>query len=447
MLSIYRVRKISSLLLSLVLVVTIAVNPIGSYVNGFNSSSNLSSTLSTTQQPQQQQVSSYNFVLEDDGFKITNQIKELLRERIDSNKTNAAIAIGLVDKNGTQFYGYGQLSNNSSNTKIDQNTIFAIGSNTKVFTALLLADMVYKGLVNLDDPIENYLPSNVTVPQYKGHKITLENLATHTSGLPEWPYNYCPQYDPSRASVQDSIQFRLGLIDCTKDYTLEQFYQALSNTSLLGEPGSKFHYSTFGSGLLGHILVLKSNMSSYEELLQKRILDVLGMNSTGINLSEQDKKRLAIGHYKGQEIPSWNLSAPIEGGGAIFSTTSDMVKFLSANIGLIKTVLDKPMQDSHLIRHDTGQLLPNNLQTSEAAELGYYVGLGWIVTTNFGHEIIWHNGATASGYNAFMGFNPTTERAVVILTSDDITSNNISNIVFNDKDMLSNMVMDLLTNN
>src|SRR5690606_10059140 len=118
-------------------------------------------------------------------------------------------------------------------------------------------------------------------------------------------------------------QFRLGLIDCTKDYTLEQFYQALSNTSLLGEPGSQFHYSTFGSGLLGHILVLKSNMSSYEELLQKRILDVLGMNSTGINLSEQDKKRLAIGHYKGQEIPSWNLSAPIEGGGAIFSTTSD----------------------------------------------------------------------------------------------------------------------------
>src|SRR5690606_29977553 len=98
MLSIYRVRKISSLLLSLVLMVTIGVNPIESYVNGFNSSSNLSSILSTSQQPQQQQVSSDNFVLEDDGFKITNQIKELLRERIDNNKTNAAIAIGLVDK-------------------------------------------------------------------------------------------------------------------------------------------------------------------------------------------------------------------------------------------------------------------------------------------------------------------------------------------------------------
>jgi CubicO group peptidase (beta-lactamase class C family) len=446
MLSVFPVRKLSSLLLSFVLMVTIGVNSVESPVNGSTTASNITSTSSSPLLLPSQQDLPFNSTSEDDESKITEQIKELLRERIDNNKTNAAIAIGLVDKNGTQFYSYGQLSHNS-NAKVDQNTIFAIGSNTKVFTALLLVVMVNNGLVNLDDPVERYLPVNVTVPQYKGHKITLEDLATHTSGLPEWPYNYCPQYDPSRASVQDSIQFRLGLINCTKDYTMKQFYQAFSNTSLSGEPGSQFHYSTFGSGLLGHILVLKSNMSSYEELLQKRILDVLGMNSTGINLSEQDKMRLAIGHYKGQEIPMWNLSAPIEGGGAIYSTAADMVKFLSANIGLIKTVLDKPMQDSHLIRHGTGQLLPNNLQTSEGAKLDYYVGLGWIISTNFGHEIIWHNGATASGYNAFMGFNPTTERGVVILTSDDITSNNVSNIVFNDKDTLSNLIMDLLTRN
>ena len=66
---------------------------------------------------------------------------------------------------------------NSSNATVDENTVFSIGSNTKVFTAILLADLVNKGLVNLDDPIENYLPSYVTVPQYKGHKITIEDLA------------------------------------------------------------------------------------------------------------------------------------------------------------------------------------------------------------------------------------------------------------------------------
>ncbi len=97
----------------------------------------------------------------------------------------------MSDPNGTQFYGHGKLSN-TSNATVDQNTIFAIGSNTKVFTTILLADMVNKGLIKLNDPIEKYLPSNVKVPQYKGHKITIEDLATHTSGLPNLPSNYCP---------------------------------------------------------------------------------------------------------------------------------------------------------------------------------------------------------------------------------------------------------------
>ena len=82
----------------------------------------------------------------------------LLNDLVDKNKTNGAIAIGFVDPNGTLFYGHGKLSN-TSNAMVDQNTIFAIGSNTKVFTTILLADMVNKGLVKLDDPIEKYLPS------------------------------------------------------------------------------------------------------------------------------------------------------------------------------------------------------------------------------------------------------------------------------------------------
>ena len=93
------------------------------------------------------------------------------------------MAIGLIDPNGTQFYGYGKLSNTSNNVTIDENTVFTIGSTTKVFTTILLADMISKGLINLDDPIEKYLPSNVSVPQFNGHKITIEDLATHTSGL------------------------------------------------------------------------------------------------------------------------------------------------------------------------------------------------------------------------------------------------------------------------
>jgi len=203
-------------------------------------------------------------------------------------------------------------------------------------------------------------------------------------------------------------------MNCTKDYTFDQFYQALSNTSLSREPGSKFEYSNFGIGLLGHILTLRSNLSSYDELLSKRILDVLDMNSTSIGLSDAQESRLAIGHFNGgQELPTWNASSPIAPGPALHSTVIDMLKFLSANIGLIKTKLDDAMQESHLIRHSTNRLLPNNepalFKTDEfnADKLGFYVGVGWMVVTNFGQEILWHSGSTPDGYNAFVVFSPT----------------------------------------
>jgi serine-type D-Ala-D-Ala carboxypeptidase/endopeptidase len=379
-------------------------------------------------------------------FEITDNLKALIKDKIDSNKSNAAMAIGFIDPNGTQFYGYGKLSNASNNATIDENTVFAIGSNTKVFTTILLADMVNKGLINLDDPIEKYLPSNVSVPQFNGHKITIEDLATHTSGLPEFPDNYCTYFfDLAQSGVPDSVQFRTDVFNCTKEYTFEQFYQALSNFTLTREPGSKVEYSTFGTALLGHILALKSNMSSFDELLKHDMLDVLGMNDTGFVLSDSQKSRLAVGHFNGEELPTLNFSNSIAPGGGLHSTVSDMLKFLSANMGLIKTELDSAMQESHLIRLNSGQVLPNNLQTSEKnSNIGLYVGLGWFITTNYGHEVIWHNGATMGGYNAYMAFNPTTERGIVILCSTDLADINVTTISFSQNDELSSLTWSLL---
>lgn len=131
-------------------------------------------------------------------FKITDEIWDRINALVNSNRTKAGIVIGIVDLNGTQFYSNGKISN-ANNATLDQNTIFAIDSNTKVFTTILLAEMVEEGLIKLNEPIDKYLPSNVIVPQYKGHKITIEDLATHTSGLPEFPSNYCPSFAISNA--------------------------------------------------------------------------------------------------------------------------------------------------------------------------------------------------------------------------------------------------------
>ncbi len=89
--------------------------------------------------------------------------------------------------------------------------------------------------------------------------------------------------------------------------------------------------------------------------------------------------------------------------------------------------------------------MPNNLQASTKGDnIESYIGLRWSITTNLDHEIIWHNGITIGGYTAFMAFNPVLERCIVILSSADYANNNISNIVFNQKDKLSSLIWDLL---
>src|SRR5439155_22201898 len=134
-------------------------------------------------------------------------------------KSKAAIVVGFIDPNGTRIFSFGNMSK-ANNIPVDENTLFDIGSITKTFTTVLLADMVERGIVNLTDPIEKYLPASVKVPQFNGHKITLD-LATHTSGLPDYPPNM-PLYGPG-----------------FQKYTLKQMYHALSNIALTRDPGSK----------------------------------------------------------------------------------------------------------------------------------------------------------------------------------------------------------------
>ena len=153
-------------------------------------------------------------------------------------------------------------------------TVFEIGSGTKVFTSLLLADMAHRGEVALDDTIGKYLPPDVKMPERNGRSITLVDLATHTSGLPRLPTNLSPK-DPNNPYA---------------DYSVEQFYQFLSTYQLTRDIGSQYEYSNLGGGLLGHILALRAGMS-YEALVESRICDPLGMNSTRITLIPEMKRR------------------------------------------------------------------------------------------------------------------------------------------------------------
>jgi CubicO group peptidase (beta-lactamase class C family) len=118
---------------------------------------------------------------------LLNEVKVTILKQL-GNESNG-VSIGFISPNGTEVTGYGNISK-ANNTKVDGDTIFGISSIAKTFTTALLADMVKRGLVNFDDPLEKYLPVTAKVPTYNGHKITIENLATHTSGLPTFPIGF-----------------------------------------------------------------------------------------------------------------------------------------------------------------------------------------------------------------------------------------------------------------
>lgn len=311
------------------------------------------------------------------------------------NKSKASIVIGFIDSNGTKVYGFGNISKDN-NIPVSGTTLFDIGSITKTFTTLVLADMTTQGIINLDDPIERYLPEWVKVPQYNGTQITLENLATHTSGLP---------FMPSNIWLNDTIG------NLNPDYNSTQMYQALSNITLSTKPGTKFLYSDFGMGLLGHILTLKEGGISYEQLVKNRILDILGMNDTKITLSENEiKHKFPVGHLNGSEIETPVVPEVIAGAGALRSTADDLLKYLSANMGLLHTTLEESIHLQHLIQHPGP--IPNPMNYSG------YIALGWGVLTNFGTETLSHAGAI-NGWNSYAGFTPTKQIGLVLLCSCD----------------------------
>jgi serine-type D-Ala-D-Ala carboxypeptidase/endopeptidase len=359
--------------------------------------------------------------LEDsDKQQISLAVKKFIIDQI-VNTSKSAIVIGFIGTNGTSVYSFGNISE-SNNRPINGNTLFNIDSITKTFTTLGLADMVNQGIVKLSDPIAKYLPSNVTVPEFNGIKIKIEDLATHTSGLP---------YMPSNIWINNTIG------DLNPNYTLSQLYQALSNTTLSWKPGSKFLYSDFGIGLLGHILTIQEGGISYEQMIKNRIFNVLGMNDTKITLSENDiKNRFPVGHLNGSEIQTPQIPSVLAGAGAFRSTANDMLKYLSANLGLLHTILDDSIQLQHLIRHPG--IIENPMTYSE------YVALGWRVLTDLGKEVIAHKGSI-DGWNSFIGFIPSKEKGVILLCScdtDDVDMNNLGFVLLNlsgieilDKDM------------
>lgn len=291
------------------------------------------------------------------------------------------LVVGLLDGEHRVVRGFGRLSADDPTTP-GADTVFEIGSVSKVFTGLLLADAVVQGLVALTDPVQKYLPDGVTLPMASDQPIELWHLATHSSGLPRLP-------DMRGADPHDPYAH----FDATT------LHAALGKLRLRREPGEKYEYSNFGFGLLGHVLTLRAEQPDYASLLRVRITTPLGMPDTVVDLDADRRARLAPPHAaSGEPDHLWQLAA-LAGAGGMRSTMQDMLRFAAAQLDPPPTLAAAVRSTQE--RHHDGQN-------------GIAMGLGWHLARD-GITMV-HSGQTG-GYHSYLAVVPSTDRAVCILTN------------------------------
>lgn len=323
--------------------------------------------------------------------KDTNDLQDKVDEKCAQYLSDGkGVGLYVVIVQGDKVYskGYG-VTDKESNVPPDNNTVFEIGSISKVFTAEMAQLLVEEGKMNWSDNILKYIPKNAIPP--KDDSTTLLNLVTHTSGYPRLPKSWVSKLSTNMCDPYSSL-------------TINDVYDAVRRAEDKKAPDlNKSAYSNLGAGLLGHIMEWKTG-KTYEQLLQQYIAGPLQMHNT-TTLVNDNNTQYATGYdEKGNKTCHWTLPV-LQGAGAIKSNGQDMLRFLRANMG-DGSALSKSFAVTH--------------QHVDASEDGS-VALGWHIDYLSGvlykiGPIVWHNGGTG-GFRSYMGFIPGSNTGVVVLSN------------------------------
>jgi CubicO group peptidase (beta-lactamase class C family) len=333
-------------------------------------------------------------------------VKAMLQQLVDGHGIRG-IVVGLLDEAGTRRV-FARGNPGPDARSLDAESVFEIGSMTKVFTGILLADMVRRGQVEPADSVADLLPPGTRVPARNGKMITLLSLTTHFSGLPLMPTNLAP------ANPENPFA----------DYSVRQLYEGLSGYVLQRDPDDRFEYSNVGVALLGHVLALRAG-TTYEALVSDRILRPVGMSHTAVTVTPWMKDHLVRGHNSaGNPVANWDFPT-LAGMGGLRSTMNDLLAFAAANLSSEDTGLTLAMRMSHRGLRQIGEGveypgLPSAFRQAR-------VGFNWFISRPGERRITWTVGLT-SGYSTFLGLDLEARRAVVVLTNTGL--NNVDYVGF-----------------
>ena len=319
-----------------------------------------------------------------------DEIHKILAERVSENEKDIGIVVGVIDpqsgSDNWRIISYGH-RNAGDARPLDGNTVFEIASGTKVFTALLLADMVEKNEVALSDPASKYLP-DIKLPERNGRSITLADLATHTSGLPFMPADAPPLNDPSAAK-----------------YSVDDLKRYLGGYQLTREIGSEWDYSNIGYWVLSEALAARAG-KEIKALIRQRVLIPLKMPDTDFELSAKMKPNLAPGHDNALQpappVSSMSIYSIMPAGGGLYSTANDLLTFLSEYMGYEPSLLAPAMKTALSVHRP---VKPGNEQA-----------LGWNIYGKDGDQIIFRDGSSF-GYASAIAYDPKSRVGVIVLTN------------------------------
>lgn len=310
---------------------------------------------------------------------IARLAEELVRKHF-GKRSPLTVTIGILEQGNQYCWGHGQ------SPGFDYaSAIYEAGSLTKAFTNTLLFILERRGKLGLADTVGTYIPECAS--NHEVSRITLEQLGTHTSGLPRLP-----------AGLKAVIGNKLNPYEHYAEEHLLQDLRACKPQA----PG-KFEYSNLGAGLLGYILT-RCTGQSLEELVREEICAPLFMEDTAFRLRpDQQQRLLPVYTANGKSVPHWDLGV-LAGAGGLRATVRDLLQFVKANVGMGAASVTAAMKETQKPRHRLGR--------------GGEAGMGWMIRTGVYHDSVhWHNGGTY-GSSSFIGFHKEKNMAVIVLANN-----------------------------
>ncbi len=334
-----------------------------------------------------------------------SQLADNLGNDFIKNKQNACLSFGVYDNGNVAYYNYGSIQ--AGNIQPDFNTLYEIGSITKSFVSLILANAVIEKRIDLEDDIRKYLDGNYKNLEFDGKPIKIKHLANTTSGIPNW----LPE---TRSEIinalPDSTAFVRNRI--YGKYTKDDFFNALHEVTLDTIPGFKTRHSNAAAQLLSYILESVYD-KPIEKLVSEYILIPNKMNNTSFLAFKNKNDKLVAGYDgKGNKMPYFTTDI-LKGAGGLSSTTGDLIKFIKLQLdNKNKTVV---------------------LSQAESFNAGQYsIGLNWLkYKHDNGNHQIWSDGGTY-GFVGYLVIYPEINSGIVLLTniSDDEIPGKIGTIAY-----------------